>query len=151
VDVTLVEQIRPELTYRLRQQVLRPGMPPEDSFFPRDKDTSSGHFAAYLEDKIVGVASIFVEPETGGPGIWRLRGMAVDPEQQGSGQGAALIYRVRDFVHRSGGGLIWCNARLSAEGFYSKLGYVRAGEPRDEPGIGEHVRMHDTKSPVPVN
>ncbi len=146
----MVEQVRPELTYRLRQQVLRPGMAPEESFFPRDHDAGSGHFAAYIDDAVVGVASVFAEPEPGGPGIWRLRGMAVDPDQQGLGLGAALIDRVRDFVRRSGGGLIWCNARLSAEGFYRKLGYVRAGEPWDEAGIGEHVRMHDAAANGPL-
>jgi len=147
VGVTLVEQVRPEITYGLRQKVLRPGRPPEDSHFPGDRDRSSGHFAAYVEPGVgvvVGVASVFAEAEANGPGVWRLRGMAVDPGHQGSGVGTALLERVRDFVSRSGGGLIWCNARVSAQGFYVGAGFVAVREPWEEPGIGPHVRMHGT-------
>jgi GNAT superfamily N-acetyltransferase len=138
----LVEQVRPEITFPLRQRVLRAGLDPETAFFPGDQDRSSGHFAAYVDHRVVGVASVLEEPEADGPGQWRLRGMAVDPDHQGTGAGAALIERVRDFVGRSGGGVIWCNARVSAEGFYLRLGFVRTGEPWDEPHTGPHVRMH---------
>lgn len=146
VDVTFVEQVRPELTYRLRQDILRAGMAAEDASFAGDREASSGHFAAYGNgpiDRIVGVASVIEEPEPDGPGVWRLRGMAVDPAYRGMGVGVALLARVRDFVARSGGELIWCNARVSAEGFYRLAGFVTSGGPWNEPGIGPHVRMHD--------
>jgi GNAT superfamily N-acetyltransferase len=143
VGVTLVEQVRPEITFGLRQRVLRPGMPAEDSHYPRDQDRSSGHFAAYVEHRVVGVASVFAEAESTGPGVWRLRGMAVDPDHQGGGVGTALLERVRDFVRRAGGGLLWCNARVSAEGFYVAAGFVAVGQPWEEPAIGPHIRMHD--------
>jgi GNAT superfamily N-acetyltransferase len=150
VDVTVVEQVRPEITYPLRQQVLRGARAPESSIFPGDGDRSSGHFAAYAGDNVVGVASVFAQPEPDDDqiaerGSWQLRGMAVDPDHQGEGAGAALIERIRDFVTRSGGGLIWCNARLTAEGFYLKMGFARIGKPWEEPDIGEHVRMHDDR------
>jgi GNAT superfamily N-acetyltransferase len=141
--VTLVEQVRPEITFPLRQQVLRPGRPPEEAFFPGDGERSSGHFAAYVDHRVVGVASVLAEPESSGPGDWRLRGMAVDPSHQGTGVGGSLLARVRDFVARSGGGLIWCNARVSALGFYESAGFLVVGGPWDEPGIGPHLRMHD--------
>jgi GNAT superfamily N-acetyltransferase len=139
----LVEQVRPDITFPLRRRVLRAGLHVSTASFPGDQDRSSGHFAAYVDDRVVGVASVLEEPETDGPGQWRLRGMAVDPDHQGAGTGSALIERVRDFVAGSGGGLIWCNARLTAVGFYDKQGFVHVGEPWDEPGTGPHVRMHD--------
>ncbi len=143
MDVTLVEQVRPEITYALRQRILRPGMAPAEAFFPGDRERSSGHFAAYVDHRVVGVASVLEEPEDERPGLWRLRGMAVEPAHRGTGVGAALLDRVRDFVARSGGGLIWCNARVSAQGFYERAGLVVVGGPWDEPGLGPHVRMHD--------
>jgi GNAT superfamily N-acetyltransferase len=147
----LVEQVRPEVTYRLRQEVLRPGRPPETAFFAGDRDRSSGHFAAYVDDEVVGVVSVMADPESDGPGfkgqgVWHLRGMAVDPEQQGTGVGAALIARLRDFVQRSGGGLIWCNARVSAKGFYERQGFIQVGDPWEEPYTGPHIRMHDSRT-----
>lgn len=147
MGVTLVEQVRPELTFRLRQLVLRPGRPAEEAFFPGDHEASSGHFAAYVDHVVVGVASVLLEAEPdGGAGAWRLRGMAVDPDHRGAGAGLSLLARIRDFVSRSGGGLIWCNARVSALGFYEGAGFVTVGEAWEEPGIGAHVRMHDRLS-----
>jgi GNAT superfamily N-acetyltransferase len=143
VPVTLVEQVRPEITYRLRQQVLRAGRPPETAFFAGDRDRETGHFAAYVDDVVVGVVSVMADPEAEGPGAWHLRGMAVDPDRRGTGVGAALIERLRDFVQRSGGGLIWCNARVSAVGFYERQGFVSIGEIWEEPHTGPHIRMHD--------
>jgi GNAT superfamily N-acetyltransferase len=69
--------------------------------------------------------------------------MAVEPAHRGLGVGRALLARVRDFVTRSGGGLLWCNARVTAEGFYRALGFTVVSEPWDDPEIGPHVRMHD--------
>ncbi len=141
-DVT-VEQVRPEITYALRQQILRPGRGWEELALPGDREHSTGHFAAYVNHEVVGVATVIEEPEADGPGLWRLRGMAVSPAHRGSGVGRALLLRVRDFVTRSGGGLLWCNARVTAEGFYRALGFVVVSEPWDDPEIGPHVRMHD--------
>jgi GNAT superfamily N-acetyltransferase len=156
VDVTFisqppevtVEQVRPEITYALRREVLRPGRSWLELELPGDREHSSGHFAAYVEHEVVGVASVIEEPEDGafeGPGQWRLRGMAVSPGSRGRGVGLALLNRVRDFVARSGGGLLWCNARVTAEGFYRTAGFVTVSDPWDEPDIGPHVRMHDTR------
>ncbi|HEX4427725.1 MAG TPA: GNAT family N-acetyltransferase [Frankiaceae bacterium] len=142
-----VEQVRPEITYALRREVLRPGKSWDELALPGDREHSTGHFAAYLEHEVVGVATVFEEPEADGPGVWRLRGMAVDPAVRGQGVGSAIVERVRDFVTRSGGGLLWCNARVSAEGFYRSLGFVAVSEPWDDPEIGPHVRMHDAARP----
>jgi GNAT superfamily N-acetyltransferase len=138
-----VEQVRPEITYALRERVLRPGKSWTELALPGDREPSSGHFAAYVEHQVVGVATVLEEPEDDGPGLWRLRGMAVAPESRGQGVGLALLERVRDFTVRSGGGLLWCNARVSAEGFYLSAGFVVVSEPWDDAEIGPHVRMHD--------
>lgn len=143
-DVT-VEQVRPEITYALRGQVLRPGKGWDELHLPGDREHSTGHFAAYVNHEVVGVATVIEEPESDGPGLWRLRGMAVAPPHRGRRVGSALLVRVRDFVARSGGGLLWCNARVSAEGFYRTLGFVTVSAPWDDPEIGPHVRMRDTR------
>jgi len=122
-------------------------MPAETSFFPADHEPTAAHFAAYLGNRdshVIGVASIYVEPEpAGGPGRRRLRGMAVEDEHRRTGAGAALIARVRDYIGHNGGGVIWCNARVTAQGFYERVGFVTAGDVWEEPGIGPHIRMHE--------
>lgn len=44
-------------------------------------------------------------------------------------------------VEARGGGLLWCNARLTAVGFYQRGGFETLGEPWEEPLIGPHVAM----------
>ena len=41
----------------------------------------------------------------------------------------------------SGGGLLWCNARLAAVGFYERAGMVTTGDVWEEPVIGPHIAM----------
>ena len=38
-------------------------------------------------------------------------------------------------------GILWCNARTSAIGFYEKLGWRVTSGPFDVPGVGPHVTM----------
>ena len=106
-------------------------------------DATGTHFAAFdAASAIVGVVSLISEaPDESGASRWRLRGMATDPDRQGQGVGRALMIGLLDFVARSGGGALWCNARLHAVGFYERFGFVVAGEVFEEPEIGSHVRM----------
>jgi predicted GNAT family N-acyltransferase len=149
----VVEQVRPEITYGLRAEVLRPGLAPMAARFPGDDAETALHFAAYdRADRIVGVVAVLPEampgeelreserplPE-GRP--WRLRGMAVHSQERCEGVGRALMLRVLDGVARSGGGLLWCNARVPAAGFYERFGFARLGEPWEDPQFGPHVRM----------
>ena len=67
--------------------------------------------------------------------------MAVAPESRGHGVGLALLERVRDFTVRSGGGLLWCNARVPAQRFYEKHGWRTMSEILDIPTAGPHVKM----------
>jgi len=72
---------------------------------------------------------------------WRLRGMATAPEWRGLGVGRALVGAVSDHIAAGGGGLLWCNARLAAVGFYERAGMVTTGEVWQEPLIGPHIAM----------
>jgi predicted GNAT family N-acyltransferase len=136
-----VEQVPVFLVLPLRQRVLRPHQRVDDVGF--ESDTTGTHFAAFdASSAIVGVVSLITEPpdQSGAP-CWRLRGMATDPTRQRQGVGRALMAGLLDFVARSGGGAIWCNARLHAVGFYELFGFVATGKVFEESEIGPHVRM----------
>jgi predicted GNAT family N-acyltransferase len=45
------------------------------------------------------------------------------------------------YVARQGGGLLWCNARISARSFYERAGFVTRGDVWDDPNLGPHVKM----------
>jgi GNAT superfamily N-acetyltransferase len=125
----------------LRQLVLRPGRSPGDVAY--HADSVATHFAAYdFADEVVGVATVFPQPYplTGEAG-WRLRGMAVAEHARGSGCGARLLIAVLDHVTAEGGAMLWCNARVSALGFYQRYGLSVDSEVFQVPGGGPHHRM----------
>jgi len=116
-----IEQIRPELTWRLRQEVLYPTQKLYE--MELDEDQEGIHFGAFADDKLVGVVSLF---QTGIS--FQFRKLAVSTEYQKMGIGNALLQRVEEFAGSEGGTVIWCNARVSAIGFYMKAGYAHTGK-----------------------
>lgn len=131
-------------TRPLRQRVLRPHQPPEALVYPGDEDGETLHVGGYLDGEgPIAVASVYREDREESPGGrgWRLRGMAVLPESQGAGYGAALLHACMAHAKLHGGEELWCNARTTAAGFYRRLGFTAAGPEFELPGIGPHFLM----------
>jgi len=100
------------------------------------------HFGAFDGERLVGIVSLYREDRPDGPERgWRLRGMATETDVRGAGFGTALLAACIEHVAASGGGELWCNARLAALGFYRRAGFEVVGEEFDIPGIGPHVVM----------
>ena len=56
--------------------------------------------------------------------------------------GRQLIGRAEEALAREGrAGLLWCNARLPAVGFYQKLGWAAVSDVFEIPTAGPHVKM----------
>lgn len=70
----------------------------------------------------------------------RIRQMAIAGEHQGRGHGRAVMEQVEAALAKRGMTHFVMHARLSAAGFYEKLGYVRRGPAFTEVGI-PHVLM----------
>ena len=141
VEAVHAADVRP-----LRGSVLRPGQAPEELVYPGDDHPAALHAA--VRDPagggtIVGIATVTPEghPADPRPGDWRLRGMATAPEARGRGMGAVLLGACLDHARSRGGGRVWCNARVTAEGFYLRAGFEPEGARFDLPGIGPHVVM----------
>jgi phosphoribosylformimino-5-aminoimidazole carboxamide ribotide isomerase len=116
-----IEQIRPELTWHLRQKVLYPAQKLQE--MEMDEDQHGIHFGAFTDNQLVGVVSLFRKGDE-----FQFRKFAVEPSFQGKGIGNALLTYITDFTIAEGGGRIWCNARLSAIGFYDKNGFSHTGQ-----------------------
>jgi GNAT superfamily N-acetyltransferase len=115
-----VEQISPQLTWRVRHDVLHP-----DKLIGEmelDEDAGGMHFGAFMENKLVGVVSLFKHGND-----FQLRKFAVLPEFQNKGAGRALLQRLLDEAKRDGAIRIWCNARTNAIPFYIKHGFEHTG------------------------
>ena len=138
-----VEQVRVEQVRRLRETVLRPGSPAEMSVYPSDALFDAQHFAAWLGNRIIGVASIHPEPLAGfdSKKSWRLRGMAVDPNFQGRGIGRQILDECLRFVKQFDAEILWCNGRTTALRFYQSYGFEIVGEEFEVPESGAHFVM----------
>jgi len=135
--------VLPWVTVPLRQKVLRPHQTFAQMSQDGDNDPETAFFAAYdAAHQVVGTASVRREASPWGEPGWRLRGMATEPELRGRGIGAAVLARGFEHVARLGGGLLWCNARIPAQRFYEREGFVTRGEPWVDPDIGPHIVMH---------
>lgn len=132
-------------TYPLRHQMLRPHGTLADCVFKGDDDDLTFHLGAFIDGKLVSVASFYFENkdifEAQHPHQYRLRGMATLPDFQGQGLSSALLKTAFPLIKQNQCTLLWCNARESAEGFYKKVGFVGHGEVFPIPGIGDHRLM----------
>ena len=136
-----IEQIRPELTWRLRQQVLYPAQKLYE--MELDEDNDGIHFGAFTDNKLVGIVSLFEKDKS-----FQFRKLAVLPEYQKMGIGNALLIRVEEFARSEGGAVIWCNGRVSAIGFYTKAGYVHTGKLFSKNGFDYEILEKEMKKPA---
>jgi GNAT superfamily N-acetyltransferase len=130
---------------------LRPGLPPESAILDHDDDPDTRHFGAFDGARLVGVATFFPEPCPLRPGkrAWRLRGMATLEEMQRRGGGSGLVAEGVRVARADNAELIWCNARVSARGFYEKLGFTTSGDEFVLPVAGPHyVMIKDLREPA---
>ena len=116
-----IEQIRPELTWKLRQKVLYPQQTIAE--VQMEEDSNGYHFAAFVDNYIVGVVSLFRRDDN-----FQFRKLAVDESVQSQGIGSALLNYITDFAKNEGGKTLWCNAWVTAIPFYIKHGFEHTGK-----------------------
>ena len=127
----------------LRRRVLRPHQAESELVFAGDDAPDTLHAAVREGGEIVGIATITREPMPGSDrkDAWRVRGMATAPEARGKRHGDALLRACLQHARSHGGGLVWCNARTPAAGFYTRHGFEVRGEEFELPHIGPHYLM----------
>ncbi len=127
----------------LRHSVLRPTQAAETLIFRGDDDVDGLHVGAFVNDELVGIASVAREslPTEPTANAWRLRGMATLPQVRRQGIGAALIDACVRYVAANDGTVLWCHGRTSALDFYHALGFREQGEEFENPISGPHYVM----------
>jgi len=145
IEIRLVEVAK---ILDLRHRILRAGLPPESARFEGDEALETLHWAAYVldasggtEGHAVGCLSLMLNSFQAEP-AWQVRGMAVDGAHQDRGLGRELLMRAEQTAAAAGkAGLLWCNARVPAAGFYQKQGWTIVSEVFEFPTAGPHVKM----------
>lgn len=132
MDKLHIEQIRPELTWRLRREVL---YPLEALYAMKmDEDANGLHFGAFYNHELIGVVSLF---QTGPD--FQFRKFAIAPHMQYKGIGRELLQYIIGFAQTQGGNHIWCNARCTAVNFYQKAGFVTTGQTFSKNGFDYEI------------
>lgn len=135
--------IRASDTHPLRQKILRPHQPIQEMEFPGDNDPETFHYGLFIENILMGIASVYKENTPGNEIInsYRLRGMAVEEKLRGKGFGKILVNKIFEELKEKDAEYLWCNARTNASGFYETLGFKIEGNEFDIPEIGPHYLM----------
>ena len=136
-----IKKITAIQTFSVRNPVLRAGKPVESCIFFGDDDESTKHFGFFVDEKIVGVISLFEEKNKLflTEKQFQIRGMAVLENFQRKGIGNNLVLHIEN--HLDAETLIWFNARIIAIDFYKKLGYQIIGNSFEIDKIGKHFVM----------
>lgn len=138
-----IRRISAAKTRPLRQAILRPHQRVEELVYRGDDSLDAAHFGAFLDEELVGIASVYRGPPHGDtdPRAWRLRGMAVVPRVQRQGIGSLLLRACVDHAKQHGATILCFNARTPAVPFYEAHGFRIRGEQFELPHIGPHYFM----------
>lgn len=127
-----VRRVDADAVIDLRHRVLWPDRPRADVILP--EDGGALHLAGCLGAQIVAVGSFFPEITPEGTRC-RLRKLAVDPGHRGRGLASALLRAAMPYLQEMGCTELWCDARLSAAGFYRANGFTLAPDTFTKRGL----------------
>ncbi len=140
-----VLRITAQDTYQIRQKVLIPDHDLQKAKFENDDDEDiSFHLGAFVGGKLVSVASFYYDRNPLFPDLhqYRLRGMATLQEFQNTGLSSELLKMAFPIIKQNFCTLLWCDARVSAIGFYEKVGFTKlSGDIFEIEDIGQHTLM----------
>lgn len=123
-----IEQVRPDLTWRIRHAAMYPDQPYDTVKLKNDGDGL--HFALFAGDQLVSVVSLFNEGT-----VYQFRKFATIPQFQGKGYGSLLLQHLISYVRPLGATMLWCNARSTAIPFYTKFGFSETEERFTKTGL----------------
>lgn len=115
-------------TIDLRHKVMWPDRP--KSHVILKGDATAIHFGGFMGETLIAVASFFPDDNR-----HRLRKLAVDDAFQGNGFASALLSHACDHLRQLGSTQIWCDARVSAVGFYTRNGFQIDGDVFEKHGL----------------
>jgi ribosomal protein S18 acetylase RimI-like enzyme len=137
-----IRTIRWDEALLIRHEVLWPNKPL--LFCKVDGDETAKHYGAYINDKLVSVASIYMVGR-----VARLRKFATLVTFQGGGIGSKLITHILNELVQNGAESFWCNARTTAVGFYKQFAMKSQGTEFIKSELS-YFKMNVCLIPVPI-
>ena len=116
-----IKNIQASETWDLRHRVMAPNRPFDSIKLPKDEEGL--HFGLFEEEKLISVISLFIENDTA-----QFRKFATEISEQNKGYGSILLNHIIEESVKNNVKNLWCNARMSAFGFYEKFGFKAISE-----------------------
>ncbi len=123
-----IRQIEAAETLELRRRVMWPEL--SEAEMVVEGDETAFHYGAFKGVILIGVGSFF--PNAGRA---RLCKLAVDPAHQGQGVAKGLLLAAFEELAAQDIHNVWCDARMSAVGFYQRLGFRIEGTVFQKRGL----------------
>ncbi|GLX78543.1 N-acetyltransferase [Thalassotalea insulae] len=133
-----IQKITWQQALPVRHCVLWPTKPL--SFCKITSDETADHYGAFINDKLVCVASIYIDGDNA-----RLRKFATLPAFQSRGVGSKVIEHIVSELKKLKISYFWCDARTTALTFYQKFGLDVQGPEFTKSGLPYYkmaVRWH---------
>ena len=121
MEDTHIEQIRTDLAWRIRHEVMYPNL--SYDAIKLQNDGEGIHFGLFTGNQLTAVVSLFNVGNS-----YQFRKFATIVDAQGKGYGSLLLNHIIDYVKTTGAEKLWCNSRVSAIGFYSKFGFIETDQ-----------------------
>jgi predicted GNAT family N-acyltransferase len=139
-DIAVIEAVIGSDLYRqalrLREAILREPLSLTITEEELADDATRQHFCAISYGVVIGTVSLKPLDET----TLQLKQMAVAEDRRREQVGALLLAHAEEWGVSGGFLIMVLNARMGAEAFYARFGYLAEGDPFDENTI-PHVRM----------
>jgi GNAT superfamily N-acetyltransferase len=143
-----VREVDLAATKDLRARVLRNHLPGSPAHAPTDDLPTTWHLGAFRAGRLLGVVTGFPEEAPGHPGVVaeRFRFMAVEPSDQGTGVGSALMAAVIERARNRGVAVLWAHGRDTALDFYARLGFQVVGDTLFDSQLPHHVVLLELRA-----
>ncbi|MED1203870.1 GNAT family N-acetyltransferase [Heyndrickxia acidicola] len=127
----------------LRQKVILPNSALEECKYAGDESKETIHVGAYAKGVLVGVASFYKEynSKLKGKKMYRLKGLAIDPDHRNELRGQTLILFGENLLAQNEMDTLWCKTRASNLPYYQHLGFHETGETFNHKVKGLQVLM----------
>jgi predicted GNAT family N-acyltransferase len=139
-DIAVIEAVIGSDLYRqalrLREAILREPLSLTITEEELADDATRQHFCAISYGVVIGTVSLKPLDET----TLQLKQMAVAEDRRRERVGALLLAHAEEWGVSGGFLIMVLNARMGAEAFYARFGYLAEGDPFDENTV-PHVRM----------
>ena len=132
-----IKQLSWQQVLPIRHNVLWPDKAP--LFCKVEGDDTAYHYGYFIAEELVCVASLFIDDDNVSTSA-RLRKFATLEQYQGQGIGTQLIKHVINELKSLNVKYLWCDARITAIGFYQQFNMVEQGNQFQKSGV-RYIQM----------